>query len=681
MEGFLLVSDGPSSWTRYYARTDPAAGSIAGAFTQNSAPKFTVQLAGCTLTKDGIYLVVSFPGGEPKDLKLRLDGDLMDKWYPHLQALSRRGGTATTTTTTIAAKPQAAPQPEGRPAPAATVASAKLPAATPAPRAEAPAGPPTFGTLAKAAAASSPAPKAKPVPKMAGVVTMAAAPAAAPKPAAAAAGLPPPAASVGALVVAKPRPSEQEKDERGSMLQNIGGKVIGIAAAATSGLHAEILTATGAVESVSSSVTSAMMECTGMAVMEPFLLSVMSIAGVVYEAAKTAAANVQLFATLSQQSFTIQSLVTRLQTLGKLSPSLTVLLHEVYRVLNDALELVNKYANQHWVCNWLFANRMRDEVTDVYNDLQRAALNLSLAIAVDGQEKIQQIQELRISQPALPAPPLDDDPRGILSLPPVPDSALDLENILLHERCERLEFGTGDTPLSKARAGKFMEMYKLLVDGMGGANDLGRNYTLLHQAVFWESKFGVVVLINYGADVNAQTIALDPTLQLAQGSTPLHIAALLGNEAIIRLLLCSGADPNIKDGKGMTPAQLNTSPQCRKLLVDPAVVRLGQEMCGLAKGQRFAQAIDFAVRHHLPLDIKQYPGMEGSDYYIIHQVAYGGDTQSYRIMLAHGACPLLRTMGKDGERRLPSAVARSQRKLDAAKYMELEERKAMDRLA
>lgn len=39
------------------------------------------------------------------------------------------------------------------------------------------------------------------------------------------------------------------------------------------------------------------------------------------------------------------------------------------------------------MCNWLFANRMRDEVTDVYNDLQRAALNLSLAIAVDGQEK------------------------------------------------------------------------------------------------------------------------------------------------------------------------------------------------------------------------------------------------------------------------------------------------------
>lgn len=146
------------------------------------------------------------------------------------------------------------------------------------------------------------------------------------------------------------------------------------------GLHAEILTATGAVESVSSSVTSAMMECgrarlffrsprpgppttlrscqlvhgcfhrsrcvgipavlagsapilrpqrdprsrgppppypsgrveggpegTGMAVMEPFLLSVMSIAGVVYEAAKTAAANVQLFATLSQQSFTARA--------------------------------------------------------------------------------------------------------------------------------------------------------------------------------------------------------------------------------------------------------------------------------------------------------------------------------------------------------------------------------------
>lgn len=53
-----------------------------------------------------------------------------------------------------------------------------------------------------------------------------------------------------------------------------------------------------------------------------------------------------------------------------------------------------------------------------------------------------------------------------------------------------LSHPAGDTPLSKARAGKFMEMYKLLVDGMGGANDLGRNYTLLAGAPFRVRQLG-----------------------------------------------------------------------------------------------------------------------------------------------------------------------------------------------
>ena len=51
-------------------------------------------------------------------------------------------------------------------------------------------------------------------------------------------------------------------------------------------------------------------------------------------------------------------------------------------------------------------------------------------------------------------------------------------------------------------------------------------------------------LIKYGADLNACTI---------HRRTPLHIACILGQEAICKLLLDAGTDINVQDFEKNTP--------------------------------------------------------------------------------------------------------------------------------
>ena len=70
-----------------------------------------------------------------------------------------------------------------------------------------------------------------------------------------------------------------------------------------------------------------------------------------------------------------------------------------------------------------------------------------------------------------------------------------------------------------------------LVDGMTG----------LHVAATAGSVRFVATLIEHGADVNAVT---------PSGSTPLHLAAEQWAPTVIRYLLLSGANPDVRDGVG-----------------------------------------------------------------------------------------------------------------------------------
>jgi len=71
--------------------------------------------------------------------------------------------------------------------------------------------------------------------------------------------------------------------------------------------------------------------------------------------------------------------------------------------------------------------------------------------------------------------------------------------------------------------------------------------TALHLAATMGHEDMVELLIERGADVNGRD---------ASGSTPLHHAAAGGNKAVVELLLAKGADVNARDNKNRTPLYL-----------------------------------------------------------------------------------------------------------------------------
>jgi ankyrin repeat protein len=89
---------------------------------------------------------------------------------------------------------------------------------------------------------------------------------------------------------------------------------------------------------------------------------------------------------------------------------------------------------------------------------------------------------------------------------------------------------------------EFMSSEALGVHSTGLTGD-----TLLHSAVITGNFSDVVLLINSGADVNAQGDL---------GYTPLHHAASRGSLEIAKKLIASGADVRLKNEFGQTPADV-----------------------------------------------------------------------------------------------------------------------------
>src|SRR5262249_36598674 len=103
--------------------------------------------------------------------------------------------------------------------------------------------------------------------------------------------------------------------------------------------------------------------------------------------------------------------------------------------------------------------------------------------------------------------------------------------------------------------------------------------TALHHAAGYGPLANVELLIDKGADVNAQNRRSPPpwrcaihdeskvrlllskgadiNTRQAQGRTPLYLAAMLGNGVpTMRLLLTAGADPNLASANGQTPLMM-----------------------------------------------------------------------------------------------------------------------------
>ena len=122
-----------------------------------------------------------------------------------------------------------------------------------------------------------------------------------------------------------------------------------------------------------------------------------------------------------------------------------------------------------------------------------------------------------------------------------------------YKRLWLLEFG-GD-PNVRNRHGRTPLHYAIMLDGpLGllldhGADPNARDKdgkTPLHYAVARRDRYGVKLLLEYGAEV-------DEELAEALRLTPLHLAALRGDAAEVERLLKSGADPNARDVFGRTP--------------------------------------------------------------------------------------------------------------------------------
>lgn len=89
-------------------------------------------------------------------------------------------------------------------------------------------------------------------------------------------------------------------------------------------------------------------------------------------------------------------------------------------------------------------------------------------------------------------------------------------------------------------------------------------YTALHAAVFYNSFSCMRVLLDAGASPNKAN-------QLKLKHTPLHTASVLGNSAIVELLLLYNTDKTVTDENGKIPGQLATNMHIRKLLLPHAI--------------------------------------------------------------------------------------------------------------
>ncbi len=85
-----------------------------------------------------------------------------------------------------------------------------------------------------------------------------------------------------------------------------------------------------------------------------------------------------------------------------------------------------------------------------------------------------------------------------------------------------------------------------------GDPDATLNYIIRGRNLNASELQDIVAALDKGADVNLQTYYSD----YANGWTPLHYAASMGQVAILKLLLERGADASIKSSAGLTPSQI-----------------------------------------------------------------------------------------------------------------------------
>jgi hypothetical protein len=188
---------------------------------------------------------------------------------------------------------------------------------------------------------------------------------------------------------------------------------------------------------------------------------------------------------------------------------------------------------------------------------------------------------------------------------------------------------------------------------------MGNTYGLLHHAVFWDNLDAVVMLIGRGADINMKTRQTCRTLQVPAESTPLHIAATIGNVMIVKQLIVEGADLKAVDAgiEGVrdpaTPLDVAATLCCRRALEEAAQLKAQHEdFARHVKGHDWEAALKL-VQAGFPVNARVPPPDPASPQphvppaegyvYAVHEAVRQGDIAQYAKFLYAGAFPLQET--------------------------------------